>query len=45
MEGNGSMAIKVGINGFGRIGRVALRSMVERIIPQKRGNKKEADEA
>ena len=24
------MAIKVGINGFGRIGRVALRSMVER---------------
>ena len=30
MEGNGSMAIKVGINGFGRIGRVALRSMVER---------------
>ncbi len=30
MEGNRSMAIKVGINGFGRIGRVALRSMVER---------------
>ena len=25
------MAIKVGINGFGRIGRVALRSMVERL--------------
>ena len=24
------MAIKVGINGFGRIGRVALRSMIER---------------
>ena len=24
------MAIKVGINGFGRIGRVALRIMVER---------------
>ena len=24
------MAIKVGINGFGRIGRVALRCMVER---------------
>ena len=24
------MAIKVGINGFGRIGRVALRVMVER---------------
>ena len=29
-KGNTSMAIKVGINGFGRIGRVALRSMVER---------------
>ncbi len=27
---NGNMAIKVGINGFGRIGRVALRIMVER---------------
>ena len=26
------MAIKVGINGFGRIGRVALRIMVERGI-------------
>ena len=26
----GTMAIKVGINGFGRIGRVALRIMVER---------------
>ena len=24
------MAIKIGINGFGRIGRVALRSMIER---------------
>lgn len=24
------MAIKIGINGFGRIGRVALRCMVER---------------
>ena len=26
------MAIKVGINGFGRIGRVALRIMVERAV-------------
>ena len=24
------MAIQVGINGFGRIGRIALRSMIER---------------
>ncbi|MBR4165700.1 MAG: type I glyceraldehyde-3-phosphate dehydrogenase, partial [Lachnospiraceae bacterium] len=24
------MAINVGINGFGRIGRIALRSMIER---------------
>ena len=30
LGGNSAMAIKVGINGFGRIGRVVLRIMMER---------------